>query len=131
MAEEYRWGTSSSNCSLFKIILRLTLLSRLQHANEDVEKMILGNKCDMESKRAVSKEKGEAVSDFSAFVLILVFRKTSEMCLRFNRCFLDVSVSLILLTDRSRTWRSFHRNFRKMQCKYHRSLYGINIIDFE
>lgn len=24
--------------------------------------MILGNKCDMESKRAVSKEKGEAVS---------------------------------------------------------------------
>lgn len=33
-----------------------------QHANEDVEKMILGNKCDMEEKRAVSKERGEAVS---------------------------------------------------------------------
>lgn len=34
----------------------------LQHANEDVEKMILGNKCDMEEKRVVSKERGEAVS---------------------------------------------------------------------
>ncbi len=32
-----------------------------QHANEDVEKMILGNKCDVEDKRAVSKEKGEMV----------------------------------------------------------------------
>lgn len=33
-----------------------------EHANEDVEKMILGNKCDMEEKRVVSKERGEAVS---------------------------------------------------------------------
>ena len=33
-----------------------------QHANEDVEKMILGNKCDVEDKRAVSKERGETVS---------------------------------------------------------------------
>lgn len=37
-------------------------LSTPQHANEDVEKMILGNKCDMEDKRQVSKERGEAVS---------------------------------------------------------------------
>lgn len=33
-----------------------------EHANEDVEKMILGNKCDMEDKRQVSKERGEGVS---------------------------------------------------------------------
>ena len=33
-----------------------------EHANEDVEKMILGNKCDVEDKRAVSKERGESVS---------------------------------------------------------------------
>jgi small GTP-binding protein len=32
-----------------------------EHANEDVEKMILGNKCDMEDKRQVTKERGEAV----------------------------------------------------------------------
>nr|CAD7403024.1 unnamed protein product [Timema cristinae] len=32
-----------------------------EHANEDVEKMILGNKNDMEDKRVVSKDRGEAV----------------------------------------------------------------------
>lgn len=38
-----------------------------QHANENVEKMILGNKCDMEEKRVVSKERGEAVSSVCHF----------------------------------------------------------------
>ncbi|XP_059489171.1 ras-related protein Rab-10 [Neocloeon triangulifer] len=33
-----------------------------EHANEDVEKMILGNKCDMEDKRQVAKERGEAIA---------------------------------------------------------------------
>lgn len=33
-----------------------------EHANEDVEKMILGNKCDMSDKRTVSKERGELVA---------------------------------------------------------------------
>lgn len=32
-----------------------------EHANEDVERMILGNKCDMTDKRVVSKDRGEAV----------------------------------------------------------------------
>lgn len=34
----------------------------LKHANEDVEKMILGNKSDMEDKRVVSRARGEAVA---------------------------------------------------------------------
>lgn len=34
----------------------------LQHANEDVEKMILGNKCDMEDKRVVNKTRGEGIA---------------------------------------------------------------------
>lgn len=33
----------------------------LQHASADVEKMILGNKCDVNDKRQVSKERGEKV----------------------------------------------------------------------
>lgn len=33
-----------------------------EHANEDVEKMILGNKCDMEDKRTVSKHRGDAIA---------------------------------------------------------------------
>jgi len=33
-----------------------------EHANEDVERMILGNKCDMDDKRVISKERGEAIA---------------------------------------------------------------------
>ncbi|XP_071837934.1 ras-related protein Rab-10-like [Apostichopus japonicus] len=33
-----------------------------EHANEDVEKMLLGNKCDMEDKRMISKERGETIA---------------------------------------------------------------------
>jgi len=33
-----------------------------EHANEDVERMILGNKADMEDKRVVSKERGESIA---------------------------------------------------------------------
>ena len=29
---------------------------------KDVERMILGNKCDMEEKRVISKERGESIA---------------------------------------------------------------------
>lgn len=35
----------------------------LQHAASDVERMVLGNKCDMNDKRQVSKERGEKVRE--------------------------------------------------------------------
>lgn len=40
-----------------------------QHASADVEKMILGNKCDVNDKRQVSKERGEKVG----VALVIVF----------------------------------------------------------
>ncbi|VDD90401.1 unnamed protein product [Enterobius vermicularis] len=33
-----------------------------EHASEDVEKMLLGNKCDMVDRRVVSKERGEKIA---------------------------------------------------------------------
>ncbi|XP_071498716.1 ras-related protein Rab-10-like isoform X2 [Diadema setosum] len=33
-----------------------------EHANEDVEKMLLGNKCDMEDKRMINKDRGESIA---------------------------------------------------------------------
>ena len=36
-------------------------VNQFQHASADVEKMILGNKCDMNDRRQVSKERGEKV----------------------------------------------------------------------
>lgn len=35
-----------------------------QHDSSDVEKMILGNKCDMTDRRQVSKDRGEKVSHY-------------------------------------------------------------------
>ena len=52
-----------------------------EHANEDVEKMILGNKCDMEDKRVVSRERGNSVS------LLMYFK--SHLAVRF--CMLRLS----------------------------------------
>jgi len=34
----------------------------IEHSSTDVEKMILGNKCDMEEQRQISKEKGESIA---------------------------------------------------------------------
>jgi hypothetical protein len=34
---------------------------KIKHANEDVVKMIVGNKCDMEDRRIISVEKGQDV----------------------------------------------------------------------
>ena len=43
------------------ILMDVSLIVYSQHANEDVEKMILGNKCDMGDRRVVSKERGDQV----------------------------------------------------------------------
>ena len=34
-----------------------------QHASENVRKILLGNKCDVEEKRAISTERGQALAD--------------------------------------------------------------------
>ena len=52
----------SSAAALLWVWLDESQFFLFQHANEDVEKMILGNKNDMEEKRVVSRERGEAVS---------------------------------------------------------------------
>ena len=42
-----------------------------QNANEDVVKMIIGNKCDMEDKRVVASERGqEVLFFFQSFLFI-------------------------------------------------------------
>ena len=61
------------------------ILYSLQHANADVEKMILGNKCDMDDRRQVPKEKGEEVSLSFIFVVITGFLSTH--CHRYHHKF--------------------------------------------
>lgn len=45
----------------------------LQHASADVERMILGNKCDITDKRQVSKERGEQVNFVAVANLRFIF----------------------------------------------------------
>lgn len=76
-----------------------------EHANEDVEKMILGNKCDMEDKRIVSREKGEAVSpgfsnQFPSWVVVCYF------------------IYFFFFLDRSRTRYKIHGNLCKSKYKH-------------
>lgn len=79
----------------------------MQHANEDVEKMILGNKCDMSDKRVVSKERGEAVSSNRSREQNKVHKIISE------------SVYLSLpLSDCKGTWYTVHGNIRQIKYKY-------------
>lgn len=63
MVKEYRRGMFDTNVQNFFPLFSYSyaIFFLLQHANEDVEKMILGNKCDMTDKRVVNKERGEAV----------------------------------------------------------------------
>lgn len=57
---------SLSNCTFPPSVCPLP-----QHASADVEKMILGNKCDVNDKRQVSKERGEKVGVVASLGLVL------------------------------------------------------------
>lgn len=74
-----------------------------EHANEDVERMILGNKCDMTDKRIVNKERGEAVS------------------YNFSNCVNDKNKKFAnnnLILDRTRIWYSFYGDISQSKYKY-------------
>lgn len=49
-----------------------------QHASPDVEKMILGNKCDANDKRQVSREQGEKVSAVALMCFDLGFSESKN-----------------------------------------------------
>ena len=48
-----------------------------QHATEGVNKILIGNKCDWEEKRAVSTEQGQALADELGIPFMEVSAKTN------------------------------------------------------
>lgn len=64
--EEVRITDCISTETMNHVNISLNLLHFTQHASADVEKMILGNKCDINEKRQVSKDRGEKVRDAGA-----------------------------------------------------------------
>jgi len=53
----------TADSPLFSIDIRTWFANVEQHATEGVNKILIGNKCDWEEKRAVSTEQGQALAD--------------------------------------------------------------------
>lgn len=63
-----------------------------EHANEDVEKMILANKCDMEEKRVISKERGESIARENGVRFLETSAKTN---VNIERAFMELSENIL------------------------------------
>jgi len=63
-----------------------------EHANEDVEKMILGNKCDMTDKRQVDKQKGEEIARQHSVPFLETSAKSN---INVEKAFLDLTQAIL------------------------------------
>jgi len=63
-----------------------------EHANEDVEKMILGNKCDMEVKRVIPKERGEVIARENGIRFLETSAKTN---VNIDKAFMELSEAIL------------------------------------
>ncbi|CAG2101597.1 unnamed protein product [Medioppia subpectinata] len=63
-----------------------------EHANEDVEKMILGNKCDCDDKRMITKERGETIAREHS---IRFLETSAKANINIDRAFLDLAEAIL------------------------------------
>ena len=66
--------------------------SNLLFSFQDVEKMILGNKCDMEEKRVISKERGESIARENGVRFLETSAKTN---VNIERAFMELSENIL------------------------------------
>uniref|UniRef100_A0A9J7YAH6 small monomeric GTPase n=1 Tax=Cyprinus carpio carpio TaxID=630221 RepID=A0A9J7YAH6_CYPCA len=66
-----------------------------EHANEDVERMLLGNKCDMEDKRIVPKAKGEQIAREHG---IRFFETSAKANINIEKAFLTLAEDILRKT---------------------------------
>jgi Ras-related protein Rab-10 len=63
-----------------------------EHANEDVEKMILGNKCDMEDKRQVPRDRGDSIAREHRIPFLETSAKSN---INVEKAFLDLAQAIL------------------------------------
>uniref|UniRef100_A0A8C9S0F5 small monomeric GTPase n=1 Tax=Scleropages formosus TaxID=113540 RepID=A0A8C9S0F5_SCLFO len=66
-----------------------------EHANEDVERMLLGNKCDIEDKRVVPKAKGEQIAQEHG---IRFFETSAKSNINIEKAFLTLAEDILRKT---------------------------------
>ncbi|KAK2515377.1 Rab10 [Columba livia] len=66
-----------------------------EHANEDVERMLLGNKCDMEDKRVVPRAKGEQIAREHG---IRFFETSAKANINIEKAFLTLAEDILRKT---------------------------------
>ena len=54
--------TCDCTCTVCEHSLQDVCCSPIQHASSDVERLLVGNKCDLETQRAIPYQRGEQVS---------------------------------------------------------------------
>ncbi|XP_074599762.1 ras-related protein Rab-10-like [Brevipalpus obovatus] len=64
-----------------------------EHASEDVEKMILGNKCDMENKRVIPRERAETVAREHR---IRFLETSAKSDLNINQAFMELTEAILI-----------------------------------
>ena len=64
----------------------------IQNANEDVVRMIMGNKCDMEDKRVIQTERGQEVAKHHGIPFIETSAKTN---INVTRAFHDITLKIL------------------------------------
>ena len=66
-----------------------------EHANEDVEKIIIGNKCDMEERRVIPTERGEEIASAHNIPFIETSAKAN---INIDRVFLELTDAILART---------------------------------
>lgn len=63
-----------------------------EHANEDVERVLVGNKCDMEDRRIIPTEKGESISREHG---IRFYETSAKANINIDRVFMDLAEAIL------------------------------------
>lgn len=68
-----------------------------EHANEDVVRMILGNKCDLNDKRVITRERGEAIGrEYN----VKVYETSAKSNINIEKAFMELTKDIL-----KKTWK--------------------------